>query len=71
MKVNKMVFGSGVVAASFPAFAEGGDLTSMTSAATTAITAAEGAVGTILVAGLVITIALWSYGKIKQAIRKN
>lgn len=47
------------------------DTTAMTTAVTTEITAVEAAVGTILVAGLVITIALWSYGKIKQAIRRN
>lgn len=44
---------------------------SLTTAATGAITAAETAVVAILVAGLVITIAFWSYGKIKAAIRKN
>ena len=47
------------------------DLTAMQTAATDAITAAEAAVIAILVAGLVITIALWSYGKIKAAIRRN
>lgn len=40
-------------------------------AAITAIGTAEAAVGAILVAGLVITIAIWSYGKIKNAIRAN
>ncbi|NLE62627.1 MAG: hypothetical protein GX612_02150 [Bacteroidales bacterium] len=69
--MNKLMVGAGAVAASVPAFAEGGDITSMVTAATTAISAAEVAVGTILVSGLVITIAMWSYGKIKQAIRKN
>lgn len=70
MKMNKLMVGAGAVAASAPVFAEG-TVTDMTTAATSAITVAETAVGTILVAGLVITIALWSYGKIKQAIRKN
>jgi len=47
------------------------DVAGMQAAAETAITTVETAVGAILVAGLVITVALWSYGKIKTAIRKN
>ena len=43
----------------------------MQTAATDAVTAAEASAIAILVAGLVITIALWSYGKIKASISKN
>lgn len=58
------------ISAALPSAAHA-DLTAMQTAATDAITAAETSVVAILVAGLVITIALWSYGKIKAAIRKN
>lgn len=67
-KQNGWAIGGGALMVSGAAHA---DVAAMQTAAETAITTAEGAVGAILVAGLVITVALWSYAKIKAAIRRN
>ena len=70
-KVSKnkaLLIAAGVVGVAGSTFA---DMSAVETAVTTAITAAETSVGTILAAGVVITIAFWSYGKIKSAIRKN
>lgn len=67
---KQVLLGAGVAGAVGTTFAEGG-VADIQSAATTAITAVESAVIAVLVAGIVITIAMWSYGKIKAALRKN
>jgi hypothetical protein len=68
-KNSKMALaGAAVVGGSVAARA---DVAGLQTAAETAIGTAETAVGAILVAGLVITIALWSYSKIKSAIQRN
>ena len=72
MKKNKKkkmaIWGALILAGAMSAHA---DVAAMQTAAEGAITTAETSVGAILVAGMSITIAIWSYGKIKSAIRRN